>query len=152
MQTKDFLLAAVAAAVLFPALTQTASAQPYPRPYYEEGYRQGPPPPPPGYYEERRYYREAPPPGYGPQPGYGRPPQGYPPQQGYQPQQGYRQQPSQTVCAREGGFCAFRGEATVRYGLGGRWVTKKARDGIECGNRTFGDPAPGADKVCILIQ
>lgn len=52
------------------------------------------------------------------------------------------------TCAEEGQWCDFRGGATVRYGLPGRWVTVRARDGVDCSNHTFGDPVPGRRKVC----
>lgn len=52
------------------------------------------------------------------------------------------------TCAREGGWCDFRGPASVRYGANGRWVTIRARDGINCDNDSFGDPAPGMRKAC----
>lgn len=53
-------------------------------------------------------------------------------------------------CAREGEYCNFRGPATVRYGAGGSWATMRARDGVYCGNETFGDPADGRRKVCMI--
>ncbi len=52
------------------------------------------------------------------------------------------------TCAREGGWCDFRGSAPVRYGVNGRWMTVRARDGVNCDNNSFGDPAPGMRKVC----
>ena len=54
------------------------------------------------------------------------------------------------MCARENEFCQFRGEATVRYGARGRYVVRRARDGIPCNNRVFGDPAPGIPKRCVI--
>jgi hypothetical protein len=54
------------------------------------------------------------------------------------------------VCANEGGFCAFRGEAIVRYGARGVYVTRRARNGIPCNNRVFGDPIYGVGKHCII--
>lgn len=54
------------------------------------------------------------------------------------------------TCAREGGFCEFRGEANVRYGARGRYTMRRARDGIPCNNRVFGDPAPGLTKRCVI--
>lgn len=55
------------------------------------------------------------------------------------------------TCAREGGYCDFRGPAMVRYGVNGRWLTLRARDGISCDNDTFGqDPAYGNRKVCQI--
>lgn len=53
------------------------------------------------------------------------------------------------TCARENEYCDFRGPAMVRYGVNGRWLTVRARDGISCDNGTFGqDPARGIRKVC----
>ena len=52
------------------------------------------------------------------------------------------------TCAEEGEWCDFRGGATVRYGLPGRWVTVRARDGVDCSNYTFGDPVVGRRKIC----
>jgi len=54
------------------------------------------------------------------------------------------------VCANEGGFCAFRGEAIVRYGARGVYVSRRARNGIPCNNRVFGDPIYGIGKHCII--
>ena len=132
MQPRAYLLALVAASALLGALTHSASAQYYDRRYYED---RGPPPPS-GYYEERRYYREGPPPGYqGPPPGYR---QGPPPGRGG------------IVCAREHGYCSFQGPAIVRYGAGGRFVTRRAVNGIPCNNQVFGDPYPGVEKACFI--
>lgn len=37
----------------------------------------------------------------------------------------------------------------VRFGIGRRWVIRRAAGGIPCGNRAFGgDPAPNIPKVC----
>jgi hypothetical protein len=54
------------------------------------------------------------------------------------------------TCARENEFCQFRGEANVRYGARGSYVVRRARDGIPCNNRVFGDPAPGIPKRCVI--
>ena len=53
-------------------------------------------------------------------------------------------------CASEGEFCRFNGRAEVHYGAGGRWETRSARNGIFCGNETFGDPALGRVKACFI--
>ena len=63
---------------------------------------------------------------------------------------GYDERRGGAVCAQEGGFCQFRGEATVRYGAHGRYAIRHARNGIPCNNRVFGDPAPGVPKRCII--
>ncbi len=54
------------------------------------------------------------------------------------------------LCAREGGYCAFEGPATVRYGAGGRFVSRRAFNGVACNNSVFGDPYVGADKACFI--
>ena len=56
------------------------------------------------------------------------------------------------VCARENGFCDFRGTKRVRYGAGGRFAERVSRNGTPCDNRTFGDPAPGIPKVCHVLD
>jgi hypothetical protein len=130
MRSTVLFLVAIAMLVI----PQAASAQyydQYGRRYYDDGYRQPPPPPPPGYYEERRYYREQ------------RPPE-------YREREVYRQPRGGVMCAREGGFCAFEGPATVRYGAGGRFVSRRAFNGIACNNSVFGDPFVGADKACFI--
>jgi hypothetical protein len=127
MRSKVLFLAAIAMLVI----PQAATAQfydPYGRRYYDDR----PPPPPPGYYEERRYYRE-------------RPPEYYRERDVYrQPRRGG------VLCAREGGYCAFEGPAIVRYGAGGRFVSRRAFNGIACNNSVFGDPFVGADKACFI--
>jgi len=59
-------------------------------------------------------------------------------------------QPRGRFCAYEGQFCGFRGEAYVYYGYGNRWVKRLYRDGVECSNRQFGDPARGVNKACYV--
>jgi len=55
------------------------------------------------------------------------------------------------ICANEGGFCAFRGTALVRYGANGRYITRRARNGIPCASEYFGgDPFYGVVKHCII--
>lgn len=54
-------------------------------------------------------------------------------------------------CAAEGGTCAFRGDALVRYGVAGRYAFRTARDGQACDTAAFGyDPAPGQLKQCEI--
>jgi hypothetical protein len=55
-------------------------------------------------------------------------------------------------CARENGYCNFRGVKRVRYGARGRYVERMSRDGIPCDNRSFGDPAPGEPKNCQVLN
>jgi len=54
------------------------------------------------------------------------------------------------VCAREHGFCAFQGPATVSYGAAGRFSRRRGFNGLPCNNETFGDPAPGLEKACFI--
>lgn len=53
-------------------------------------------------------------------------------------------------CASEGGVCNFSGTAQIRYGTDGRFVTRRATDGVRCNNNVFGDPAPGEVKACYM--
>lgn len=54
------------------------------------------------------------------------------------------------TCAKEHGYSAFQGPATVSYGANGRFAKRQAVNGIACNNQTFGDPAPGLEKACFL--
>jgi hypothetical protein len=133
MRLKLLFLAAFTALTLLPQVAAAQMDRPYYPPRYDDGYRPPPPPPPPGYYEERRYYRER-------QPDYR---EGPPP--------GYREQRRGGVmCAREGQFCEFRGQAIVRYGAAGRYVRRQGINGLPCNNQTFGDPAVGLEKACYI--
>ncbi len=52
-------------------------------------------------------------------------------------------------CANEDGYCEFRGRRLVRFGEGGRFVTREFRNGVECSIRAFGqDPSPRRKKSC----
>jgi hypothetical protein len=53
-----------------------------------------------------------------------------------------------TRCAVEGKTCYLSGTKLVRYGLSGRYVTKTITGSVACTNAVFGDPYPGAGKVC----
>jgi parallel beta-helix repeat protein len=53
-----------------------------------------------------------------------------------------------THCANEGGTCTFTGTREVRYGLDGTYAYRTETDSVACTNDVFGDPLPGADKVC----
>lgn len=55
-------------------------------------------------------------------------------------------------CAPENGECNFSGEQRVAYGIDGRWTYRNARDGIDCNNRVFGDPAPNQVKICMIYN
>lgn len=58
-----------------------------------------------------------------------------------------------SACAREGGYCNFRGPAMLRYGADGRYVYREASNGLACNNETFGaDPRPGDAKRCDILQ
>ncbi|RWE39804.1 MAG: hypothetical protein EOS78_10195 [Mesorhizobium sp.] len=56
------------------------------------------------------------------------------------------------ACAEEGEFCDFYGRKVVRYGARGRFTQDVFRDGVECDNDSFGDPAPDAGKRCYIKQ
>jgi hypothetical protein len=60
--------------------------------------------------------------------------------------------PRWRTCARENGYCDFQGRRRVRYGAVGRFVEGTYRDGVDCDNDTFGDPAPGVPKVCQVLE
>ncbi len=61
--------------------------------------------------------------------------------------------PGWSLCASEGGFCNFRGAGQVRFGIDGRFVTRRAFNGIACDENAFGDdPAYGKRKQCFLRQ
>ena len=51
-------------------------------------------------------------------------------------------------CAVEGKTCYISGTKLVRYGLSGKYATKTVTGSVACTNAVFGDPYPGAGKVC----
>lgn len=53
-----------------------------------------------------------------------------------------------TQCAVEDGICNVPGTNEVRYGLNGTYATRVVTGSVACTNQVFGDPLPGADKVC----
>jgi len=53
-----------------------------------------------------------------------------------------------TICAYEGGVCAFTGTQQVRYGANGLYAYRTVTGGTPCSNSVFGDPAPGLTKQC----
>ena len=55
-----------------------------------------------------------------------------------------------TVCAAEGGVCAFTGAREVRYGANGVYVYRTLTDGTACTNGVFGDPIYGTVKACAI--
>lgn len=56
------------------------------------------------------------------------------------------------ACAEEGEFCDFYGRKVVRYGARGRFTQDVFRNGVQCDNDSFGDPAPDAGKRCYIKQ
>ena len=55
-----------------------------------------------------------------------------------------------TVCATEGGVCAFTGAMEVRYGADGTYAYRTLTDGTACINDVFGDPVYGTVKACAI--
>ena len=55
---------------------------------------------------------------------------------------------SWSLCAYEGGVCAFTGTQQVRYGANGLYAYQTVTGGTSCSNSVFGDPAPGFTKQC----
>jgi hypothetical protein len=56
-------------------------------------------------------------------------------------------------CAKEGDFCNFRGPGQVRFGIDGRYVTRRGFNGMSCTEGAFGDdPAYGKRKQCYVRQ
>jgi parallel beta-helix repeat protein len=55
-----------------------------------------------------------------------------------------------SVCANEGGTCAFSGTQQVRYGANSLYAYKTLTGGTACTNSVFGDPAPGMVKQCAI--
>ena len=55
-----------------------------------------------------------------------------------------------TICAAEGGVCAFTGTEEVRYGANGSYFYMSLTDGTACTNSVFGDPISGTAKHCAL--
>ena len=54
-----------------------------------------------------------------------------------------------TLCAGENQRCGFSGTKDVAYGANGKFNYKYGvTGGIDCNNRTFGDPIPGVVKSC----
>lgn len=54
-------------------------------------------------------------------------------------------------CGREGGYCSFSGPGEVRYGVNGKFITRRAINGLPCDVNTFGeDPAYGQNKQCFV--
>jgi hypothetical protein len=62
---------------------------------------------------------------------------------------GSTEAPTWRTCASEGGVCEFAGDAKVRYGANGRYITLTGNQRLECSVRAFGgDPTPGTRKTC----
>jgi hypothetical protein len=58
---------------------------------------------------------------------------------------------SWSLCAYEGGVCAFSGTQQVRFGANGLYAYKTLTGGTACTNSVFGDPAPGFTKQCQTL-
>lgn len=57
-----------------------------------------------------------------------------------------------TFCAVEGGVCALRGPALVRYGANGQYFERSLAGGsVACTNGGFGDPISGTAKTCEFL-
>ncbi|MDR7219853.1 hypothetical protein [Aminobacter aminovorans] len=54
------------------------------------------------------------------------------------------------ACANENEYCDFYGRKRVRYGTMNQFEEGVFRDGVDCDNETFGDPAPGVRKRCYI--
>ena len=59
---------------------------------------------------------------------------------------------SWTECAVEDGTCQFTGSKAVRYGTSTTFVTQTLTGPVSCSNATFGDPALGIVKSCMIEQ
>jgi hypothetical protein len=56
-------------------------------------------------------------------------------------------------CGSEGGYCSFNGPGEVRYGIAGKFLVRRASNGLPCNVDTFGnDPAFGQKKSCYVRQ
>ncbi|MBF0611048.1 MAG: hypothetical protein G8345_04780 [Magnetococcales bacterium] len=56
-----------------------------------------------------------------------------------------------TLCARENEWCTFKGVRDVAYGANGRFsYLEGVKNGIECSNNEFDDPAPNMVKSCFI--
>lgn len=53
-----------------------------------------------------------------------------------------------TFCANEYELCNFTGTKEVQYGLGSTFVSQVLSGPVDCSNTIFGDPVPGATKMC----
>lgn len=53
-------------------------------------------------------------------------------------------------CAKESGRCTFNGIRSVRYGAGDKFEERVFLNAVDCNNTTFGDPAPGIAKTCVV--
>lgn len=55
-----------------------------------------------------------------------------------------------TECAQENGTCVFTGTRNVRYGTSTAFFTRTFTATAACNNATFGDPASGQWKTCLV--
>lgn len=60
--------------------------------------------------------------------------------------------PTWRECAKEGGICASRAGALVRYGAGAAYTHRVVNGAVDCGNHVFGDPAPNVAKTCAIAS
>jgi hypothetical protein len=60
--------------------------------------------------------------------------------------------PTWRACAAEGGTCASRAGALVRYGAGSAYVHRVVNGAVKCDNPTFGDPIEGTAKTCAIAS
>ena len=59
---------------------------------------------------------------------------------------------SWNVVAIEGQTLSLSGTQVVRYGTNDSFVEQSVPAGTKCSNAVFGDPAPGAHKLCLVCQ
>jgi hypothetical protein len=55
-------------------------------------------------------------------------------------------------CASENEHCDFTGTKVVRYGANGSYVSVTLSGGSDCNNAVFGDPSPGYEKSCSVVD
>jgi hypothetical protein len=60
--------------------------------------------------------------------------------------------PTWRACVAEGGTCASRAGALVRYGAGDRYTHRVVNGAVKCDNATFGDPIEGVVKTCAIAS
>lgn len=58
--------------------------------------------------------------------------------------------PNLTMCALEGQTCNVTGAVVAAYGADTRWNVRVMNGAFACGGGSFGDPAPGTGKQCLV--